>query len=195
MSRRASACETTVKLGSLVTTKMACASIQWPRSPVSTLQNHLMAALGCCKPSLRESWGIPCLRGGYLVQEPGLLAASLDNLEGKSSCPLRYRPIYDAKRSVPYPWNSRKSSVLYVQFRKARNTKIQESTDAFYKRSNWSFGLPKRILYRKLSIFSRKLPSHTTLFELECSISAQVQSSIRWNGTYPTLKTLLRFLF
>ncbi len=31
-------------------------------------------------------------------------------------------------------------------------------------------------------------------FQLECSISAPVRSSVHRNGTYPTLKTFLRFL-
>jgi hypothetical protein len=52
------------------------------------------------------------LRFSGLLMEPGLLAARPDNLEGWSSCLLRYRPIHDAKRSVPYPWKPRKSSVL-----------------------------------------------------------------------------------
>ncbi len=52
------------------------------------------------------------LRFRSLLMEPGLLSARPDNLEGWSSCPLRYRPIHDAKRSVPYPWKPRKSSVL-----------------------------------------------------------------------------------
>ena len=30
-------------------------------------------------------------------------------------------------------------------------------------------------------------------FELECSISSPVRSSVHRNGTYPTLKTFLRF--
>jgi hypothetical protein len=37
------------------------------------------------------------------------------------------------------------------------------------------------------------LDYRTRKFELEYSISAQVRSSIHWNGTYPTLKTFLRF--
>ncbi len=39
-----------------------------------------------------------------------------------------------------------------------------------------------------------QLCCRTRKFELECSISAPVRSSIHRNGTYPTLKTFLRFL-
>ncbi len=56
----------------------------------------------------------------------------------------------------------------------------------------------RNILYRKLPRFTTKLPNCTTLlpnskFELECSMSAPVRSSVHRNGTYPTLKTFLRF--
>ncbi len=57
--------------------------------------------------------------------------------------------------------------------------------------------IPWRILYsyRDLQQSYRSIQEsyRTRKFELECSISAPVRSSVHWNGTYPTLKTFLRF--
>ncbi len=44
------------------------------------------------------------------------------------------------------------------------------------------------------SYLAIQLCYRTRKFELECSISAPVRSSVHWNGTYPTLKTFLPFL-
>jgi hypothetical protein len=50
--------------------------------------------------------------------------------------------------------------------------------------------------YRDLqeSYLAIQLRYRTRKFELECSMSAPVRSSVHRNGTYPTLKPFLRFL-
>jgi hypothetical protein len=65
---RASACEITVKLGSLVTAKRACASVQWPRAPVHT--SMIAKPLGChawmLQTVVEGIWVITCLPVGIL---------------------------------------------------------------------------------------------------------------------------------
>ena len=55
--------------------------------------------------------------------------------------------------------------------------------------------LPMTESYRDLQQSYRDVQEsyRTRDFELECSISAPVRSSVHRNGTYPTLRTFLRF--
>ncbi len=69
-----------------------------------------------------------------------------------------------------------------------------------YTLTLWYVVLMICILYRKIRDLQQSNRTiqesyRTRKFELECSISesAPVPSSVHWNGTYPTLKTFLRF--
>jgi hypothetical protein len=59
--------------------------------------------------------------------------------------------------------------------------------------SSGQYPIQKVTKIYKESYWSIQESYRTGKFELECSMSALVRSSVHWNGIYPTLKTFLRF--